>query len=176
MLKFAAVLLFVTTLWTQSDRLLQRESGHERYSYVITSSDRRSYFRMTSAYSTELERITHQGFAASATGSELWRTDGWYSWNTFLSCDGRHLAVLDMVELPYANSGRGCALVVLDRGRIVSRYALDELPMRAATLRSPEPWWRRAGISDADGSLVVETRAGISIVVDLATGAVRAGE
>ena len=101
--------------------------------YVVASEDGRFYFKMMPARAPEDVWNTEAGegicyeVQSGETDKILWRTSGWYSYEVFISRDGRYLARLGGLCSECKSPDNYLAISFYKDGRFIRRYSTNQL-------------------------------------------------
>ncbi|HAL44875.1 MAG: hypothetical protein A2Y12_00290 [Planctomycetes bacterium GWF2_42_9] len=101
-----------------------------QYSYATASSEGRYFFIMKSDPNNNW--VTEKGSGIyevknDGTFKEIWRTEGWYSFKTFLSSDGLCLVRLGNWPRGRAPSNKHLAIAFYKEGRLIKSYSTSDL-------------------------------------------------
>jgi hypothetical protein len=155
----------------------------------------RFFFTMLPPLWTDQGKTTREPFGVAyelrdnGALHELWRTKGWYSFNCFLSDDGRYLVAVSDSPASQKPSREALAVVFYDRGKLLRQFFIADLVKDAnkagdsAYLR--EWFFRRREIAkDVPGpedpcftrenNFILTTIDGISYTFDATQGAITA--
>jgi hypothetical protein len=99
--------------------------------YVAAAESGRCFFKMSPDPEHPSEREFGFGYAYKAglqlADELLWRTEGWYAFEVFLSDDGRYLVRLGNAPRGLEPSREHLAVAFYDRGVLLKSYSTDEL-------------------------------------------------
>ena len=101
------------------------------YAYVASSPGGRFYFRMVPTVEGSVDRSDGFGIAYRVGNDEsdeiLWRTEGWYSFEVFLSFDGRCLVAMGPWNGGSRPSNDHLALAFYRDGKLLREYSTADL-------------------------------------------------
>lgn len=162
--------------------------------YVTTASFRSVYFKMMPRPSTDWSR--HDGFGIAyrlrpdGTDEELWRTEGWYSFEVFLSSFGQHLVAMGPWSEGKEPEAKDLAVSFYGNGKLLKQYSTADLVKnKSKVLRSESHYmWldrdvkqRTGRRSDPDSgprlawndTFILKTCDGILYEFDIKTGEIK---
>lgn len=101
------------------------------FPYITTTSPGYTYFRMVPRLDSEPGHPTGFGIAyqvgLNGVDEELWRTEGWYSFEVFLSSDGDYLAAMGPWNMGREPKKEDLAVSFYRKGKLLKRYSVDDL-------------------------------------------------
>lgn len=102
------------------------------FAYVATSSSGKYYFEMLPPqWESGVRKNDGFGIAyqllRDGTNKEMWRTDGWYSLEVFLSEDGSHLVRVESEILGHEPSCNDLAVAFYENGKLLKQYSTADL-------------------------------------------------
>jgi len=99
--------------------------------YVTAGPWGEIYFKMLPSAKDRWNQRDGQGIAyrvrADGPDEELWRTEGWYSFEIFLSHDGRHLVAMGPWNSGNEPSKEDLAVAFYRDGKLLKQYSTAEL-------------------------------------------------
>ena len=97
--------------------------------YVITSGDGEYYFKMSPDPQAPLDRGHGELFEVKSSGPDilLWKTEGWYSFHTYISRDGEYLVRVGNWPRGIGPSNRDLAVAFYARGKLTKSYSTQDV-------------------------------------------------
>ena len=128
------VLLFILT----NCHLYADKEGPQN-SYVTSSINGRFYFRMEPDLSAPFDRKKGSGtlFEVQNDGNDvvLWKTEGWYSFKTFICHEGRYLVRIGNWPRGRELSDTHLAIAFYDKGILLKKYSTKQLIENPKTIK-----------------------------------------
>jgi len=92
------------------------------YTYTIYSSNKDYSFKMNSDSSGIAYQIRNTRYK-----KEMWKTNGWYSFQTFITDDGKYLIRLGNWPRGESPSEKDLAIAFYNKGKLIKSYSTREL-------------------------------------------------
>ena len=109
------------------------------YAYVVTAQWGRYYFKMSPDPKDPYDHEKGVGVAYSVSpkgvDQELWKTEGWYAFQTYLSSDGRHLIRLGNWPRGHAPSKDHLAVAFYEDGKLLKAHSTLDLIRNLSKVR-----------------------------------------
>ncbi len=100
-----------------------------QYAYVKSSSGGRYYFKMIPE--VPYNRTKGKGILYAVSGDQsdkvLWRVNGWYAFDTYISHDGRYLVRLGNWPRGRKPSHKHLGIAFYDKGTLIKKYSTKDL-------------------------------------------------
>lgn len=115
-----------------------REAPH--YPYVTTSCIGKYYFKMIPDQEISFDRDRGTGICYRVRRNEkdkvIWKTEGWYSFKTFLSDDGLYLIRIGNWSRGVEPSDEHLAVAFYKKGKLLKRYSTKDLLKDISAVKS----------------------------------------
>ncbi len=115
------LLTVLSTLWADKEA--------PQYVYVKSSSGGKYYFKMIPE--ADYDRTKGRGllYAVTKKGSDkvLWKVNGWYAFQTYISYDGRYLIRIGNWPRGRVPSHKHLGIAFYDKGKLIKKYSTKDI-------------------------------------------------